>query len=106
ARRWEMPAPETSDDDGGDPGPNDIARMVRTIQAGARAAGVPEPRKPWLPELAATYDLALLPNPRTDAKLLLGVLDDPHAQAQPTVHYEPDVDGNMAVYGTGGAGKS
>ncbi|RPF22923.1 FtsK/SpoIIIE domain-containing protein [Myceligenerans xiligouense] len=106
ARKWEMPARESSSDDGGDPGPNDISRMVRTMRDAATVAGVPEPRKPWLPELAQTYDLALLPNPRTDAKLLLGVLDDPHGQAQPTVHYEPDTDGNMAVYGTGGAGKS
>jgi DNA segregation ATPase FtsK/SpoIIIE, S-DNA-T family len=104
-RRWEMPTVVRSDDDG-DPGPNDIARMVTTIRHAATSAGVPDPRKPWLPELAATYDLALLPNPRRDSKLLLGVLDDPHAQAQPTVHYEPDLDGNLAVYGTGGTGKS
>ncbi|MFD6134481.1 FtsK/SpoIIIE domain-containing protein [Isoptericola sp. NPDC060257] len=104
-RRWEMPTVARSDDDG-DPGPNDIARMVATIRHAATSAGVPAPRKPWLEELAATYDLALLPNPRTDSRLLLGVRDDPHGQAQPTVHYEPDVDGNLAVYGTGGTGKS
>lgn len=103
-RRWEMPAPERPE--AGDPGPNDIARMVSTIRQAATSAGVPAPRKPWLEELAATYDLALLPNPRTDSRLLLGVLDDPHAQAQPTVHYEPDADGNLAVYGAGGTGKS
>ena len=64
------------------------------------------PRKPWLAELAPTYDLARLPNPRTDTMLLLGVEDDPKSQAQPTVFYEPDRDGNMAIYGTGGSGKS
>lgn len=89
-----------------DPGPPDIARMVATISAAAGQAGVPAPRKPWLPELAAVYNLALLPNPRTDEKLLLGVLDDPASQAQPTIAYEPDKDGNMAIFGTGGSGKS
>ncbi|MGY4540897.1 DNA segregation ATPase FtsK/SpoIIIE-like protein [Arthrobacter sp. UYNi723] len=44
--------------------------------------------------------------PRTDERLLLGVADDPARQEQPTVFYEPDQDGNMAIYGTGGSGKS
>jgi S-DNA-T family DNA segregation ATPase FtsK/SpoIIIE len=34
------------------------------------------------------------------------VADDPAHQDQPTVFYEPDRDGNMAIYGTGGSGKS
>jgi S-DNA-T family DNA segregation ATPase FtsK/SpoIIIE len=38
--------------------------------------------------------------------LLIGVLDDPQTQTQPTLFYEPDRDGNMAIFGTGGAGKS
>ena len=50
--------------------------MVATIRHAATSAGVPAPRKPWLEELAATYDLALLPNPRTDSRLLLGVRDE------------------------------
>ncbi|WP_265520573.1 FtsK/SpoIIIE domain-containing protein [Oerskovia flava] len=102
--KWDIPAPEV--EEVADPGPNDIALAVATISAAARAAAVPEPRKPWLPELATTYDLALLPNPRTDERLLLGVVDDPTTQQQPTVFYEPDRDGNMAIYGTGGSGKS
>ncbi|WP_125773491.1 FtsK/SpoIIIE domain-containing protein [Antribacter gilvus] len=102
--RWDIPAPQVAEVQ--DPGPTDIARVVSTISRAASAAAVPAPRKPWLEELAATYDLALLPNPRSDVQLLLGVLDDPAAQAQPTIFYEPDRDGNMAIYGTGGSGKS
>lgn len=101
---WEAPLPV------GEPeaelGPTDIARTVATITAAARQAQVPAPRKPWLPELATTYNLAKLPNPRTDALLLLGVRDDPARQDQPTVFFEPDRDGNMAILGTGGSGKS
>ncbi|MFD4994450.1 FtsK/SpoIIIE domain-containing protein [Cellulosimicrobium cellulans] len=102
--RWELPEPEVEEVT--DPGPNDIARVVTTISRAATEAAVPVPRKPWLAELAPTYDLARLPNPRTDTMLLLGVEDDPTTQAQPTVFYEPDRDGNMAIYGTGGSGKS
>ncbi len=101
---WEMPEGEAVDT--GDPGPNDIARIVATIRVASAEATVPEPRKPWLAELATIYDLRLLPNPRTDERLLLGVLDLPEAQSQPTVFYEPDRDGNMAIFGTGGSGKS
>jgi S-DNA-T family DNA segregation ATPase FtsK/SpoIIIE len=89
-----------------DPGPNDIARIVRTIRRAARDIDVPPPRRPWLSELATTYDFSLLPNPRTDTSLVLGVRDDPATQSQPTFAYEPDRDGNMAIYGSGGSGKS
>jgi S-DNA-T family DNA segregation ATPase FtsK/SpoIIIE len=80
--------------------------MVGTLRQAAERLAILPPRHPWLDELAPRYDFALLPNPRTDAKLLLGVADSPSTQSQPTAFYEPDVDGNLAVYGTGGAGKS
>ncbi|GAB4099144.1 FtsK/SpoIIIE domain-containing protein [Sinomonas halotolerans] len=107
---WERPAADAL---GADPGagartegPNDIARMVAAISSAADRTGISLPRKPWLAELAHTYDLARLPNPRTDERLLLGVVDDPARQSQPTFSYEPDRDGNLALYGTGGSGKS
>ena len=39
-------------------------------------------------------------------ELVFGVVDDPESQKQPVVAFVPDRDGNMAVYGTGGSGKS
>ncbi|BCW75054.1 FtsK/SpoIIIE domain-containing protein [Arthrobacter sp. NicSoilB11] len=102
---WEAPAPEKPA--APEPaGPNDIARMTSTIVHAADTLAIRPPRKPWLDELAKTYDFSKLPNPRTDEQLLLGVADDPVHQDQPTVFYEPDRDGNMAIYGTGGSGKS
>ncbi|QWT24549.1 FHA domain-containing protein [Subtercola sp. PAMC28395] len=89
-----------------DPGPTDISRIVSTIARASEGAGVPAPRRPWLDELAAVYDFRLVPNPRTDARLVIGVVDDPASQSQPTCFYEPDRDGNMAIFGTGGSGKS
>lgn len=87
-------------------GPTDIQRVVKTIKSAAKGAELPAPRKPWLPELAPAYDFSKLPSRRTDTELVLGVVDDAAQQAQPTVSYLPDRDGNMAVIGTGGSGKS
>lgn len=101
---WDIPAPPVKEVK--DPGPNDISRMVHTIIGAAEQAGVPAPRKPWLSELADAYDLSRLPTRRSDEELLLGVMDVPEQQAQPTISYFPDRDGNMAIYGTGGSGKS
>ncbi|AIY03708.1 MULTISPECIES: FtsK/SpoIIIE domain-containing protein [Arthrobacter] len=101
---WEQEleaAPEAESD-----GPNDIARVVSNISLAAVELGVKPPRKPWLGELPEIYDFSKLPTPRTDSRLLLGVMDDPAHQAQPTVFYEPDKDGNMAILGASGSGKS
>ncbi|MEO3932566.1 FtsK/SpoIIIE domain-containing protein [Micrococcaceae bacterium Sec7.4] len=102
---WAAPAPETPVQEEA-AGLNDIARMTANIIRAADVLSIEPPRKPWLDELATTYDFSRLPNPRTDERLLLGVADDPAHQDQPTVFYEPDRDGNMAIYGTGGSGKS
>ena len=102
---WAAPAPETPVKEEA-AGPNDIARMTANIIRAADVLSIEPPRKPWLDELATSYDFSRLPNPRTDERLLLGVADDPAHQDQPTVFYEPDRDGNMAIYGTGGSGKS
>lgn len=86
-------------------GPTDQVRLVESIAGAARVGEVPAPRRPWLEELSGAYDLALL-GPRTDAELIIGVADLPATQKQDVVHFRPDVDGNLAVYGTGGSGKS
>jgi S-DNA-T family DNA segregation ATPase FtsK/SpoIIIE len=87
-------------------GPNDISRVVGVVRAASHVAQLPVPRKPWLPELAPVYELANLPTARTDTELVFGVRDDPREQSQPIAAFLPDRDGNMAVFGTGGTGKS
>lgn len=103
--RWEDARANAAVDDRAESGPTDQQRLVKSIGAAARLAGIPAPRRPWLDELARVYDLALLPQ-RTDAQLLLGVSDMPQRQEQGSVFFEPDVDGNISIFGTGGSGKS
>ncbi len=99
--RWAVPRPPQL----GPKVDKDIERIVATLTAASRRAGIATPRRPWLDELAAGYDLLELPQ-RRDDELVLGVVDDPDAQAQRPVHFRPDADGNILFVGAGGSGKS
>ncbi|WP_110241007.1 FtsK/SpoIIIE domain-containing protein [Nocardioides gilvus] len=103
-RAWERPE-SALDVEPKDLGPSDLVRTVTAIEHASRLAEIPTPRRPWLDELSTAYDLAIL-GPRTDTEMILGVADIPQLQTQKLVHFRPDVDGNLAVYGTGGSGKS
>jgi len=102
--RWEAPT-EIADESAAS-GPTDLVRIVDTITAACSAGSIPQPRVPWQRELADAYDLAKVPQSRTDSELVFGILDDPEHQAQRPVSFMPDRDGSMAVFGTGGSGKS
>ena len=103
--RWEDARVSENVDDKAELGPTDQQRLVKSIVSAAQLAGIPAPRRPWLDELAKVYDLGRLPQ-RTDSELLLGVSDIAERQQQLPVYFEPDVDGNIAIFGTGGSGKS
>ena len=80
--------------------------MVQTIRAASAKADIPEPREPWKPELGTIYDLARVPTGRRDTELVFGMADHPHDQEQPPIAFHPDTEGNIAVYGSSGSGKS
>ena len=101
---WESLSVE-SNEPAADPGPNDQSRIVSNLVAAARVAAIPAPRRPWLDDLRAEYDLLELPQER-DTALVIGIADKPENQLQVPVYYYPDKDGHMAVYGTGGTGKT
>jgi S-DNA-T family DNA segregation ATPase FtsK/SpoIIIE len=103
---WEVPESVTALLEQPAVGPNDIRKVVDNVAAAAFAVALPKPRRPWLPDLPSTYRLEDLPSRRTDDELVFGVIDRPDDQEQPVVAFHPDRDGNMAVYGTGGSGKS
>lgn len=85
--------------------PTDLDRVVRAIGAAAARAHIPAPRKPWLPSLAPLYRLERL-GQRSDAEMVLGVVDDPERQRQITDYFRPDHEGNILYIGTGSSGKS
>jgi DNA segregation ATPase FtsK/SpoIIIE, S-DNA-T family len=85
---------------------SDIVRITETIRRAAAMAELPPPRRPWLDDLARVYDLARLPTRRRDDELVFGVVDEPDQQRQSVVAFYPDQEGNLAICGTGGAGKS
>lgn len=90
------------------PGDNvatDIQRVVTTLKEAASVAGIPTPRKPWLSELAPTYDITGLYQ-RRDTELVLGVVDVPSEQKQVPEYFLPDKEGNIAYYGASGSGKT
>ncbi|WP_019973408.1 FtsK/SpoIIIE domain-containing protein [Mycobacterium sp. 141] len=103
-RQWrtELPSIHTGDR----VGPNDISRIVATVTRAAGQLRLPTPRKPWLPPLAAVCALEDLPTPAREGQLVIGRCDLPGKQSQPVGYFDPDLDGNMAIIGTGGAGKS
>lgn len=89
----------------GDDVATDIQRIVATLKSAATMAGIPEPRKPWLSELAPTYDITGLYQ-RRDTELVLGVVDAPAEQEQVPDYFLPDKEGNIAYYGASGSGKT
>jgi S-DNA-T family DNA segregation ATPase FtsK/SpoIIIE len=104
---WELPVVEDQQEVvQEDLGPTDIQRIVTQISAAKEAAEIPDPRKPWLPEMATVYELGDLPTRRRDDELVIGISDDPDSQTQPPISFRPDIEGNLAVYGASGAGKS
>lgn len=102
---WEKPVDENEGQV--DRGPADISRIVTAVQQANRDAELPEPRKPWLPDLKVHYDLSQeVPTRRTDTELVYGMLDDPDHQQQVPVVFRPDVEGNLIVHGASGSGKT
>lgn len=102
---WEPDRPADADHHELDLGPNDQKRIVRTLIRAADEAGLPQPRRPWLDDLAPLVDLADLPNDG-DARIPLALMDVPEKQLQQAAVFSPDRDGSLLVYGTSGSGKS
>jgi S-DNA-T family DNA segregation ATPase FtsK/SpoIIIE len=86
--------------------PNDLAQLVASMQRAALVGQHANPRRPWLSELPAGLDLRQATLTRSDGEIVFGTRDVPAEQAQPPISFFPDRDGNLAVYGASGTGKS
>ena len=100
---WDRPA--AGEESAQDPGPTDQARLVQSLIDASMELALPPPRRPWLESLAPVFDLTRM-RQRTDAELVLGARDVPEEQAQDEAFFRPDVDGNLAIFGAGGTGKT
>jgi S-DNA-T family DNA segregation ATPase FtsK/SpoIIIE len=100
---WDRPAAEEESPQ--DPGPTDQARLVKALIEASAELAIPAPRRPWLESLAPVFDLTRM-RQRTDAELVLGARDVPEEQAQDEAFFRPDIDGNLAIFGAGGTGKT
>jgi S-DNA-T family DNA segregation ATPase FtsK/SpoIIIE len=86
-------------------GARDIERLARTIAGAADSRDLALPRKPWLDQLPALFDLAGLPV-AGEGLLPVGMLDEPEEQRQSPFVLDLDAVGNLVILGTGGAGKT
>ncbi len=86
--------------------PSDLQRLVVNHGRAFGLSGARPPRRPWLPPLAANYELGRLPRPKDDLSIVLGVRDEPVRQLQALASFRPDTDGGLLILGTGGAGKT
>jgi S-DNA-T family DNA segregation ATPase FtsK/SpoIIIE len=87
------------------PAGRDIERLAHTISGAATLRSLALPRKPWLdplPELINLFSLGQV----GDFSLVLGVEDCPGEQRQRPFEVNLDLEGNVAIFGTGGSGKS
>ena len=85
--------------------PATFERLARTIAGAADSRDLALPRKPWLDQLPALFDLAGLPV-AGEGLLPVGMLDEPEEQGQSPFVLDLDTIGNLVILGTGGAGKT
>lgn len=99
---WELPEDARAAVVDGDP---DAQRVVAALAGAAKLLEIAPPRRPWLDELAESYDLKDLAK-QSPAGAAFALGDDPAHQAQFVAAFDPDQDGNMLILGGSGAGKS
>ncbi|AXH35700.1 FHA domain-containing protein [Humibacter sp. BT305] len=99
---WEPRTPVPPDS--GEAQASDLARIVASLGRASTESALPAPRRPWLDELAPTYDVSALPP--VEHGWPLGLADLPERQAQTTAVFSPDLDGHLAIIGTSGSGKT
>jgi DNA segregation ATPase FtsK/SpoIIIE, S-DNA-T family len=88
-------------------GPTELEVVVAAVSAAWARCGRPAPRRPWLAMLDEAIDLdeieADTRGPADPELVVLGVADDPSAQAQPQWGWRL-ADGNLALIGMPGTG--
>lgn len=109
---WELPS-EPQPKKPGPPRARDIERLRDGIIRAAEQADIAPPRRPWLAELPELIDLETLHResigagrPPCGDSVVIGLLDDPAAQAQHPASIDLEEAGGAALIGAGGTGKT
>ena len=106
---WERPSSRSSRDEvqedlGPDRHPADRHPDRRGVDGGRRDPAARASRGcPRWPR--STTSRTCRPASRDD-ELVIGISDDPDSQTQPSISFRPDIEGNLAVFGSCGSGKS
>ncbi|SDQ05996.1 FtsK/SpoIIIE domain-containing protein [Leucobacter chromiiresistens] len=109
---WSIPPPGRAPQRRRAKPPRDIERLRDGIVAAAREAGIAAPRRPWLDALPEWVGLdalrarALEQLGDTGDAAILGLRDQPTAQAQRPVPIDLEEAGNVAFVGASGTGKT
>jgi DNA segregation ATPase FtsK/SpoIIIE, S-DNA-T family len=85
---------------------SDLRELVRAIGEAAESVGTARQPSPWLPPLADVIPLDTLPAPVEAGTAALGLVDEPAAQSQRPLVFDPGREGSLLVYGTTGSGKT
>ena len=93
--------PETTRDDG----PTALTALVDACHRAVADLGVIVPDSPWLGPLPALLETSQLPPPARERSAVVGIVDDPQAQAQYGWEFEPGR-GSLAVSGGPKSGRS
>lgn len=88
-----------------DPGPTDLQRLVRTLEATADDLGLAPPHRPWLPPLPGHIPGVDLPAGEADLGAPFGLLDLPDQQRQEPLCWTPET-GHWMVAGGPGSGRT
>lgn len=83
-------------------GPSDLDRLVPTLRAAAREAGLPEPHRPWVPPLPERLEAGALPE---DVGAVFALLDVPEEQTRRPLAWTPG-SGHWMVVGAPGSGRT
>jgi S-DNA-T family DNA segregation ATPase FtsK/SpoIIIE len=89
-------------------GPSHLTQMVAAAMEAAKALGIPEQRRPWLPALPEAVELQSLTPPgqleAPDAQI--GLADDAEHQEQSPFVLDLNHTGSAVVFGSAGTGKT
>jgi DNA segregation ATPase FtsK/SpoIIIE, S-DNA-T family len=91
--------------------PTDLQQLVAACANAAKTLGLPPPFRPWLDLLPTAMRVDDVPQPanfdaHSGLRAVVGLSDEPSAQRQLPFVVDLETDGNIAIYGGPGTGKT